>query len=111
MQLGTVLKSITLAGVIASTLATSALAQNRWVTIVNRTGYTIVEFYSTNVNASSWGNDVLGSRVVRHGGQIDINFDDGSGQCLFDFRAIFNDGDVLEASNVNVCEIGTYTYN
>ena len=111
MKLATIVKSATLAGIIATTLATSAAAQNRWVTIVNRTGYTIMEFYSTNVNANSWGGDVLGNRVISHGGQIDINFDDGSGQCLFDFRAIFNDGDVLEASSVNVCEIGTYTYN
>lgn len=111
MTFGNLVKGAALSGIIAMTFATSAMAQNRWVTISNRTGYTIMEFYSTNVNATSWGNDVLGRRVISHGGEMDINFDDGSGHCLFDFRAVFNDGDVLEASGVNVCEIGRYTYN
>lgn len=111
MNLGSLVKGTLVGGVIAATLANTAIAQNRWVTIVNRTGFTIVEFYSTNVNANSWGSDVLGRQVVQHNSQIDINFDDNSGQCLFDFKAVFNDGDVVESGGVNVCEIGTYTYN
>ncbi len=110
MKKRTFVKAAVLAAVAASSIATSALAQNRWVTIVNRTGYTIVEFYSTNVSANSWGYDILGTQVVPHNGTIDINFDDGSGHCMFDFRAVFNDGDVVQSSGVNVCEIGRYTY-
>jgi hypothetical protein len=29
---------------------------------------------------------------------------------MFDFRAVFDDGDVLERGDVNICEIGTFTY-
>jgi hypothetical protein len=30
---------------------------------------------------------------------------------MFDFRAVFSDGDVLVRRKINVCEIGTYRYH
>lgn len=30
---------------------------------------------------------------------------------MFDFRAVFSDGDVLVDDKINVCEIGTYRYH
>lgn len=95
-------------------LATSALpvaALDRRVTIVNDTDFTIVRFYGSNKGSDSWEEDILGSDVLGPNSSVSINFDDGSGYCKFDFRAEFNDGDVLVKKNVNICEIGTFTYN
>lgn len=39
-----------------------------------------------------------------------LNFDNAKGYCLFDFKAVFEDGDVLERGGVNVCEITDFTY-
>jgi hypothetical protein len=39
-----------------------------------------------------------------------INIDDGTGHCHYDFKAVFDDGDVLERHDINVCEIGSYRY-
>ncbi len=95
-------------------LATTALptaAQDRRVTIVNDTDFTIVRFYGSNKGSDSWEEDILGSDVLGPNSSVSINFDDGTGYCKFDFRAEFNDGDVLIKKDVNICEIGTFTYN
>lgn len=96
---------------LAISIATPASAADRRVRIVNDTGYTIVEFYGSNVGSDSWEEDILGYDVIGPYSSMMIDFDDGSGYCLFDFKAVFNDGDVLTRKRVNVCEISTYTYN
>jgi hypothetical protein len=98
--------------VAALSLATSlpALALDRRVTIVNNTGYTIVRFYGSNTGSKSWEEDILGEDVLPSGSSVTINFDDATGYCMFDFRAEFEDGDVLERAEVNICEIATFTY-
>ena len=88
-----------------------AAAQNRWVTIVNNTGYDMVEFYGSHRDATSWQEDILGSSILRAGYSVDVNFNDGTGYCMFDFRAVFEDGDVLVRKGINICEIGKFTYN
>lgn len=98
----------------ASLVATTALpaaALDRHVRIINNTGFTIIEFYGSHTDATSWQEDILGSDVLPSGSSVNINFDDGTGYCIFDFKAIFSDGDKLEKYGVNVCEIGTFTYN
>lgn len=103
---------VAIALALASLLAVApAHAQSRWVTIENSTSDTLTYFYSTHRDQSTWGYDHLGpSTVVPPGYSIDINLNDGSGYCIFDFRAEFARGGVLERYGVNVCELSTYTY-
>ncbi|CDP51194.1 hypothetical protein [Paradevosia shaoguanensis] len=91
--------------------ATGANAIDRRVKIINNTGYTIEQFYASSVGQDSWEEDILGRDVLPSGSSVVINVDDGTGYCKYDFRAVFEDGDVLDKSNVNVCEIGSFTYN
>ncbi len=95
----------------AATVSAPVFAQDRRVRIVNNTGFTIVRFYGSNKGSKSWEEDILGSDVLGPGQSVNINFDDGTGYCKFDFKAVFNDGDELVSKNINICEIGTYTYN
>ncbi|PTV93589.1 hypothetical protein C8J27_11436 [Rhodobacter aestuarii] len=98
-----------LAGMLAS-IAVPAAALDRRVKIVNVTGYTMVRFYGSNTGSDSWEEDILGRDVLPSGDSVVINFDDASGYCKFDFKAVFEDGDELIKEGVNVCEIGTFTY-
>ncbi len=91
--------------------AGAAEAQDRRVRIVNETGYTIMEFYGSNKGTTSWEEDILGSDVLGSGQSVVVDFDDGTGYCKFDFKAVFSDGDEVVKKNVNVCEIGTFTFN
>lgn len=107
----TLLRHTLMAGLVTATLASPALALDRRVTIVNNTGYTMTNFYGSNKGTNSWEEDILGQNTLPSGSQVTINFNDASGYCKFDFKAVFEDGDVLVRENVNVCEIGTFTYN
>lgn len=91
-------------------LPAAAHAQSRVVEVVNNTGVTLMEFYASNVDRSAWEEDILGADVLDSGYSVDIDIDDGSGQCLFDFRAVFADGDVIVDEAVNVCETAVFTY-
>lgn len=96
---------------VTATTALPAFALDRRVKIVNDTGYVLVEFYGSNKGSDSWEEDILGTDILRSGQSVMIDFDDGTGYCKFDFKAVFDDGDELIRKGVNICEIGTYTYN
>jgi hypothetical protein len=90
--------------------AGSASAEDRHVRIINETDHTMVHFYASNIAAKSWQEDILGDSVVKPGGDVNINIDDGTGHCKYDFKAVFDNGAELIKHNVNVCEISSYRY-
>tara|TARA_R100000687_G_C6352816_1_gene119657 strand:- start:222 stop:602 length:381 start_codon:yes stop_codon:yes gene_type:complete len=91
--------------------AAPSQAENRQVRIINETQTTMVEFYASNVGADTWEEDILGQDVLGAGDSVMMNIDDGTGYCLYDFRAVFADGDVLIRERVDVCEISSYRYH
>ena len=103
-----------LSALIAATLAIAAapaLAEDRRVTIVNNTGYTITNFYGSNTGSDSWEEDILGKDLLPPGGSVVINFDDATGYWMCDCRAAFEDGDEIVDEKIDVCTIGTFTYH
>lgn len=88
----------------------TASVQDRNVDVHNDTGVTLTHLYSTNSGQDDWGGDILGSDVIGPGESVTVDFDDGSGACLFDVRARFADGDVLEQYQINVCRISDLTF-
>ena len=83
---------------------------NRRVRIHNQTGWTMLRFYASDSRKTSWEEDILGSSVLNNGRSVTINVDDGSGACVYDFRAEFTNGQSLERMNINVCQIADYYY-
>lgn len=111
MHIRNIVTTTLIAGFLTASFAFPAAALNRVVRIINNTGYTIVEFYGSNKGSKSWEEDILGYDVLGSYSSVNIDFDDGTGYCIFDFKAVFNDGDVLVTKGVNVCEIPDFTYN
>lgn len=101
--------SLAILALAATTL--QAAAYDRHLRIHNDTSVTIYKFYSTNSGSKKWGHDVMGSNTLAPGEAMTLNFDNEKGYCEFDFRAEFEDGDVLQRANVNVCETGDYSYS
>ncbi len=91
--------------------ASSNDGYNRVMDITNRTGVTMTHFYASSSYSNNWGPDQLGSTVLSSGTYMSIDFDDGTGSCLYDFRAVFADGDVLIANQVNVCRETGWIYS
>lgn len=83
---------------------------NRRVRIHNNTGWTMLRFYASDSRIDSWQEDMLGRGTLAAGSSIMMNIDDGSGACLYDFKAEFTNGQVLTRFNVNVCQIADYYY-
>ena len=97
------------AGLAASVSFASAF--DRHVVIVNKTSYSITEFYASSVGVDDWQEDILGEDVLKHGKSVSVNVDDGTGYCKYDFRAVFDDGSETVKKGVNVCEVGKFTFN
>ncbi|TPW06226.1 MAG: hypothetical protein FD125_333 [bacterium] len=83
---------------------------NRRVRIHNNTGWTMLRFYASDSRVTDWQEDMLGRGTLAAGNSIMMNIDDGSGACLYDFKAEFTNGQVLTRFNVNVCQIADYYY-
>jgi hypothetical protein len=99
------------AGFLAASAFTAASAANRKVDIVNDTGLTMSEFYASNTGADDWEEDILGSDTLDVGDTFEIDIDDGTGACKFDFKAVFTNGTSLVQRAINVCSISTFTYH
>ncbi len=101
----------TLAMLVFSTQLSFAENLNRHVLVVNNTDFTMMRFYASNKDSTSWEEDILGDDVLPPHSQIDINIDDGTGYCIYDLKAVFDDGVEVEERGLNVCEVGTWTVN
>lgn len=100
-----------LATLAVSAAAPALAANDRRVRIINDTRVTMTQFYASSVNADDWEEDILGRNVLAAGSSVRVNIDDGSGECYFDFKAVFADGDVLVREHINVCSISEYRYH
>jgi len=87
-----------------------ALAADRVVTIVNKTSVTMTKFHASSVGTRDWEENILDGEHLKPGESIDIDIDDGTKACRYDFRAVFKDGEAVEKGNVNVCEIGEFAF-
>lgn len=83
---------------------------NRRVRIHNQTGWTMLRFYASDSRTSDWEEDILGADTLPAGRSWTINIDDGSGACVYDFKAEFTNGQTLTRMNINVCQIADYYY-
>jgi hypothetical protein len=92
-----------------TTYTTGGSYVDRTVTVENYSGLTITRFYGSNTGRGSWEEDILGNGVIPPGTAVNINFNDGSGACLFDFKAVFADGSSVVESNVDVCRVSIVT--
>jgi hypothetical protein len=101
---------VALAFAVAIASTTSANALDRRVRINNYTSYDIIEFYASNKDATTWQEDILGRNILPSGNSVVINIDDGTGYCMYDFRAVFEDGDELVKYGNNVCEMSDFNY-
>ncbi len=92
--------------------ARSALADPRDFTLVNATGTTIRQVYVSQVSENTWGPDVLGRDVLPAGESTPIVFPEPEpGICSYDIKVTVEGGAEGRLDNVNLCTIGTVTFN
>jgi len=84
-----------------------AKALDRRVTITNDTSVTIVRLFGSSVGFRNWETNILGNDNLLAGRSIIVDFDDGTGYCIFDFKFVFEDGDELVKKRINICLTGS----
>jgi hypothetical protein len=91
-----------------ATAALPALAQDVQYELVNESGLTLMEFYTSAVDEGAWGDDLLGANVIASGEGGTVTIADGGALCDYDLRFVLEDGQEL-VDSVNICELATYT--
>ena len=87
----------------------TAAAQDRRVRIINASNVTVNSFFASNTKRTSWEEDILGNSVLAPGQSVMVNINDGTGACMFDFRAVLANGRKVESHGMNVCQISSWT--
>ena len=87
-----------------------AMAQNIEFTLINNSSQALHYFYAAPSNTDEWGDDLLGDTgTLEAGYQATTYIYDGSDQCLYDFRFETAEGAELEAFEVDICTLNSYT--
>ena len=86
-------------------LASPANAGQQDFVLLNETGYTIQQVYVSPSNARSWEEDVLGDDVLMDGTRETIRFSRSEDTCLWDLKAVYEDGESAEWQGLNLCEV------
>lgn len=74
--------------------------------LVNQSGRVIQEFYASPSSQQSWGDDRLGTDVVTPGATYAVRLPQG--ECQYDLRTVFQDGQSQEQRRVNTCTINNF---
>ncbi|NEQ53313.1 MAG: hypothetical protein F6K11_24790 [Leptolyngbya sp. SIO3F4] len=79
-------------------------------TLTNDTSVDMLEFYASPQIATDWESNILGDETIEANGDwTTITLSDRRG-CIYDFLAVFADGDKLEKYGIDVCELENHTY-
>lgn len=84
--------------------------ESKRVKVINETEHNIVQFFASRIGTNDWEEDILDVDILKPGEAVNVNFGN-SDFCLYDFRAVFDDGDSLVRNRVNVCELDVYRYS
>ena len=95
--------------------ATANDGLDRTFDIVNESNRTIVAVHASHIDRNTFGRrDLLGDYVVRPGQWMRLTPVRHQGYCRFDVQIAFDNGDLQNIRDVNLCEateVVTYGYN
>ncbi|WP_417481706.1 hypothetical protein [Maricaulis sp.] len=89
------------AAVCASASAQSVYSQ---VTVYNGSGVSITAVFAGPSSQPDWGQNTLDTSQVSPGEDLVMTLSNEDGECLYDLRYDFADGDVYEEYEVDICE-------
>ncbi len=86
-----------------------ALAEDLTFTLKNSSDSPLVEFYVEDSSNNDWGSNLL-TESVEPGEAGTVEIADGLTTCTYDILGVFADGSKLDERQLNLCELGSYTY-
>ena len=76
--------------------------------LVNRSRVTVASFFASNAGDDRWDVDLLAQRGLRPNHFVQLDLDDATGACHYNFKMVLSDGTTVIRRNVNVCERRVY---
>lgn len=87
----------------------SAMADDLVFTLNNTSSRELVGFYVEATDVDNWGENLLNGSIVP-GEAASVTIADGKTTCMYGIKGVFEDGSVVEEEDLNLCELGSYTY-
>ncbi len=88
--------------------AADAQPLSRGMDLVNCSHATVTSFYAANTGTERWEQDLLGRRGLQPNHFVQLDLQDPTGVCRFDFKTVFADGTSVIRRNVDVCAVRVY---
>ncbi len=89
--------------------AQAAQAEDLIFTLYNNSSSVLTEFHVEAMSSKTWGENIL-SEKIGPGESATVTIADGKTTCMYGIRGEFKDGAIVERENLNLCELGSYTY-
>jgi len=74
-------------------------------TLVNETGYTIVEVFVSPARSNNWEEDVLGRDVLENGERLEIAFPKEAKGCKWDLMVTYDDDEQASWEDFDLCSL------
>ena len=87
----------------------SAHAEDLEFTLHNNSASPLTEFYVESMASKTWGENILNS-PIEPGESATVTIADGKTTCKYGIKGTFKDGGDVEQEDLNLCELGSYTY-
>lgn len=87
----------------------SAHAEDLQFTLHNNSTKTLTEFYVEPTVSKTWGENIL-QGTIAPGETATVTIADGKTTCAYGIRGGFEGGAIVERDELNLCELGSYTY-
>ena len=81
---------------------------NRRAEIINETDIAIARLRVQNADTLTWSGNILSGKIRKNSSQI-VLIDDGSGQCLYNFKVTMENGQSLTRRGMDVCRLAAWT--
>ncbi len=87
----------------------SAHAEDLQFTLHNNSTAPLTEFYVESMASKTWGENILPS-PIEPGESATVTIADGKTTCSYGIKGTFKNGADVEHEDLNLCELGSYTY-
>lgn len=91
-------------------IAIAVMAEGLDFTLANESSVDVVEFYVSQTGTGSWEENLISGGYLPSGNEINVAIADGRSTWMYDVMATFGDSATLEEYDLDLCELGSYTF-
>ncbi|WP_294228112.1 hypothetical protein [uncultured Shimia sp.] len=105
------MKSLSLSLFATLLAATPVFAEDLQFLLVNESSAAVTAFHVSTSSSENWEENLIDGGYLDSGYEINVRIADGQTTCVYDVLAEFADGATLEDYNLDLCEMGNYTFS